>query len=117
MTVPVWAWAVLAAGLIAVAAAEVVLTGRSGQGSFTARSAIRWVVVYVSLAVMFGLVIGLTGGWLAAGQFYSGYLTQYSPSLDNLLIFYLIMNTFAVPPARQPRVLLIGIAVRLVLRS
>jgi tellurite resistance protein TerC len=117
MTVPVWIWAVLAAGLIAVAAAEVMLTGRSRHGSFTARSAIRWVVVYVSLAVIFGLGIGVAGSWLAAGQFYAGYLTEYSLSLDNLFIFYVIMNTFAVPPARQYRVLLMGIGLALVLRS
>jgi len=117
MTVPVWLWAVAAAGLVAVVAAEVVLTGRPGHRSFSTRRAIRWVAVYVSLAVLFGVAIGAVAGWTAAGQFYGGYLTEYSLSLDNLFVFYVIMSWFAVPPARQQRVLLLGIGLALVLRS
>ena len=113
MTVPVWVWAVSAAGLIAAVAAEVVL----GRGSFTPRRAIGWVGVYVSLAVLFGLAVGVTAGWVTAGQFYTGYLTEYSLSLDNLFVFSVIMTWFAVPPARQPRILLLGIGLALVMRS
>ncbi len=117
MTVPTWMWSASATGLIAVVVAEIVLTGRSGRGSFTARAAVGWVAVYVSLAVIFGLGIGITASWVTAGQFYAGYLTEYSLSLDNLFIFYVIMSWFAVPPARQHRVLLAGIGLALVLRS
>ena len=117
MTVPAWMWAALAPGVIMVAAAEIVLTGRPGHGSFTARRALRWAGFYVLLAVVFGLGMGVAAGWVAAGQFYAGYLTEYSLSLDNLFIFYLIMSWFAVPPARQHRVLLLGIGSALVARS
>ncbi len=117
MTVPAWIWPASAAGLIAVVVAEIVLTGRPGAGSFTARRAVSWVAVYVSLAVIFGLGIGITASWVTAGQFYAGYLTEYSLSLDNLFIFYMIMSWLAVPPARQHRVLLAGIGFALVLRS
>ena len=114
MTVPVWVWAASAAGLIAAVTAEIVLTRR---GSFTARQATGWVVVYVSLAVLCGLGIWITAGWVTASQFYAGYLTEYSLSLDNLFVFAVIMTWFAVPPARQPRVLLFGIGLALVLRT
>jgi tellurite resistance protein TerC len=117
MTVPAWVWAASAAGLIAAVAAEVVLTGRPGRGSFTARQAIGWVAVYVSLAVACGLAIGVTAGWVTASQFYAGYLTEYSLSLDNLFVFAVIMTWFAVPAARQPRVLLFGIALALAMRT
>jgi tellurite resistance protein TerC len=117
MMVPAWIWQVSAAGLIAVVVAEIVLTGRSGHGSFTVRSAVSWVAVYVSLAVIFGLAVGLTASWVTAGQFYAGYLTEYSLSLDNLFIFYVIISRFAVPADRQHRVLLLGIGLALVLRS
>ena len=117
MTVPAWLWAVAAGALVAAVAAEIVLTCRPGHGSFTVRRAIRWAAVYVSLAVIFGLALGATAGWPVAGQFYGGYLTEYSLSLDNLFIFYVIMSWFAVPAARQHRVLLLGIALALVLRS
>jgi tellurite resistance protein TerC len=117
MTVPAWVWAASAAGLIAAVAAEVVLTGRPGRGSFTARQAIGWVAVYVSLAVLCGLGIGVTAGWVTASQFYAGYLTEYSLSLDNLFVFAVIMTWFAVPPARQHRVLLFGIGLALAMRT
>ena len=114
VTVPGWVWAVTAAGLIAVVTAEITL---SRHGSFTTRRAVRWIAVYVSLAVLFGLAVGIAAGWLAAGQFYAGYLTEYSLSLDNLFIFYVIMGWFAVPAGRQHRVLLLGIGLALALRS
>ena len=117
MTVPAWMWEVSAAALITVVVAEIVLTARPGRGSFTTRSAVTWVGAYVSLAVIFGVGVGITAGWVTAGQFYAGYLTEYSLSLDNLFIFYVIMGWFAVPHARQHRVLLLGIGLALVLRS
>src|SRR5580700_6249958 len=132
-----WVLAAAAAGLAAAIAAEVLLgrralrsgasgagrsgasgAGRSGaSGAGTTRRAIGWVAVYVSLALLFGLAIGVTAGWVTASQFYTGYLTEYSLSLDNLFIFTVIMAAFAVPAARQPRVLLFGIIAALVLRS
>jgi len=117
MTVPAWIWAVSAAALAVVVVAEIVLTFRDGRGSFTTRGAISWVGIYVSLAVIFGLGVGITAGWVTAGQFYAGYLTEYSLSLDNLFIFYVIMGWFSVAPARQHRVLLLGIGLALALRS
>ena len=117
MIVPVWVWVVTAAGVIAAAVAELTLAGRSRRGSFSTRWAVRWIAVYVSLAVAFGLGVGVVVGWLAAGQFYTGYLTEYSLSLDNLFIFYVIMSRLAVPRTAQHRVLLWGIGLALVLRS
>ena len=89
----------------------------AGPGSLTARQAAGWIAVYVSLAAACGLGIGLTAGWVTAGQFYAGYLTEYSLSLDNLFVFAVIMTWFAVPPARQHRVLLLGIGLALAMRS
>jgi tellurite resistance protein TerC len=116
MTIPVWMW-VAAAVLLAVVAAEIVLSGRPGQGSSRTRQAVVWVGVYVSLAILFGLGLGISSGWTSAGQYYAGYLTEYSLSLDNLFIFYVIMSWLAVPARRQQRVLLYGIGLALVLRT
>jgi TerC family integral membrane protein len=110
-----WVQAVPAAGLVAVVAAEVVLARR--PGTMAVRSAAKWVAVYASLAVLFGLATAVASGWTAAGQFYAGYLTEYSLSVDNLFIFYVIMTRLAVPAARQQRVLMAGIALALVLRT
>jgi tellurite resistance protein TerC len=112
-----WAQAVPAGALAVVAAAEILLTWRAGPGNVTARTAARWAAAYVSLAVLFGFGTAAEAGWTAAGQFYAGYLTEYSLSLDNLFIFYVIMSRLAVPPARQHRTLSAGIALALALRT
>lgn len=117
MTDLAWAQAVPAAGLAVVAAAEVLVARRAGPGTATARAAARWAVAYAALAVLFGLGTAVASGWTAAGQFYAGYLTEYSLSVDNLFIFYVIMTRLAVPPARQHRVLIAGIALALALRT
>src|SRR6201995_2068682 len=120
MIVPVWMW-VAAAILAVVVAAEVVLTRRAARKSpgtpARVRQAVLWVGVYVSLAVLFGLGLAMTSGWEPAGQYYAGFLTEYSLSLDNLFVFYVIMSWLAVPAARQQRGLLYGIILALVLRT
>ena len=115
--IPAWIWAATAAALAATIAAEIAVSVRSGRSSLGMRQAIGWAGVYISLAVLFGIAVGVTGGWPAAGQFYGGYLTEYSLSVDNLFIFYVIMGWFAVPAARQQRVLLLGIGLALALRT
>ena len=124
-TVPVWVWVASAAALLTVIGAEITLTSRPGREVMpsgdpragTTRRAAGWVGVYVALAVACGLAIAVTAGWVTAGQFFTGYLTEYSLSLDNLAVFAVIMAAFAVPPARQPRVLLLGIGLALAMRS
>jgi tellurite resistance protein TerC len=91
-----WVWTAAAAALIAGVAAEIVLTRR---GTYTSCQAAQWIAVYVSLAASCGLGLGVTAGWATASQFYVGYLTEYSLSLDNLFVFTVIMTWFAVPPA------------------
>ncbi len=120
MAVPVWIW-VAAAVLAVVVAAEIMLSGRAGRRPMTdssrTRQAVLWVGVYVTLAVLFGVGLGVSSGWTPAGQFYAGFLTEYSLSLDNLFIFFVIMSWLAVPASRQQRVLLYGIVLALVLRT
>jgi tellurite resistance protein TerC len=51
------------------------------------------------------------------GEFYAGWLTEYSLSIDNLFIFIVIMNKLNVPRELQQSALLIGIVLALVLRG
>ncbi len=81
------------------------------------REATIWVTIYVGLAVLFGLGLTTLVGGTAGGEFFAGWLTEYSLSVDNLFVFLLIMANFAVPRAYQQKVLLIGIAMSLVLRG
>jgi tellurite resistance protein TerC len=81
------------------------------------RSAAIWSVVYVAVALVFGLVLGLLAGWDLGTQFLAGYVVERSLSVDNLFVFVIILSTFAVPAEYQPRALAIGIALALVLRA
>jgi tellurite resistance protein TerC len=78
---------------------------------------ITWVSIYVGAALLFGLGLAVAYGWGTAGQFYAGYLTEESLSLDNLFVFLLIMTRFRVPREAEQKVLLVGISLALVLRG
>ena len=77
----------------------------------------RWSVFYISLALLFGVGIGVTNGWVFGGEYFAGYLTEKALSIDNLFVFLIIMSGFAVPKAYQQKVLMIGIIIALVLRG
>ncbi len=76
-----------------------------------------WVAFYVSLALVFALLMLILAGGEYAGQFVAGWLTEYSLSIDNLFVFVIIMARFAVPPKLQQEVLMIGIVIALILRG
>jgi tellurite resistance protein TerC len=72
---------------------------------------------YIGLAAVFAMLLWVLRDGQYAGQFVAGYLTEYSLSVDNLFIFYVIMSRFAVPRQSQHKVLLVGILIALVLRG
>jgi tellurite resistance protein TerC len=76
-----------------------------------------WTVIWILLAVLFGIGIAVFGGGQASGEFFAGYVTEKSLSVDNLFVFVLIMAKFSVPPQYQSRVLLVGVLIALVLRA
>lgn len=76
-----------------------------------------WVAFYVGLALLFGLAMLLFAGGQASGEFYAGWLTEYSLSVDNLFVFVIIMARFSVPRKYQQEVLMVGIILALVLRG
>ena len=85
-----------------------------------------WTVIYVAVALVFGLTLNFwgpeqtaqavsaDGGWTL--QYLAGYITEKSLSIDNLFVFVLIFSSFAVPRIYQQKVLMIGIMMALVLR-
>jgi len=81
------------------------------------REATGWIAFYVGLAVVFGLALLLLAGVEPATQFYAGWLTEYSLSIDNLFVFLLIMARFKVPRANQQEILMVGIILALVFRG
>ena len=80
------------------------------------REATSWTLGYISLAVVYGLAVWASAGTTYAGQFYAGWLTEWSLSVDNLFVFILILSAFRVPREFQQKALLLGIATALILR-
>ena len=79
----------------------------------TIKEAAGWMIFYVLLACGFGIFLwyawgGLQGKHDHAIEFFAGYITELSLSIDNLFIFALIIGSFKVPRAYQQKVLLIG---------
>ncbi|HEY9522467.1 MAG TPA: TerC family protein [Thermopolyspora sp.] len=117
MDISVWVWAGLIVGLFAVFAVDLWIVDRGEPREFTLRQAGLWVSFYLVLAILFGIGLFIFGGGAPAGEFFAGYLTEYSLSIDNLFIFYVIMARFAVPRVYQHKVLLMGILIALVMRG
>lgn len=76
-----------------------------------------WVSFYVSLALVFGVIMYFVAGLELAGQFVAGWLTEYSLSIDNLFVFIIIMARFKVPKMYQQELLMIGILLALLFRG
>lgn len=116
MNVSHWVWAATLAGLLAIITADLlIITRRPHEPSL--RESTIWVTLYVSLAGVFGLVMWWGYGSVAAAEFYTGWLIEYSLSVDNLFVFMLIMSRFAVPRQYQQKVLMIGIILALLMRA
>jgi tellurite resistance protein TerC len=73
--------------------------------------------LFVGLALVFGLGVWMIAGGEYGGEFFAGWLTEYSLSIDNLFVFIVIMNKLNVPRELQQSALLIGIVLALVLRG
>ena len=116
MHVSSFAWALTLLVLVAILVVDLIVVGRRPHEP-SMREAAAWVGVYVGLAVAFGLILLAAYGGTYSGEFFAGWLTEYSLSVDNLFIFVIIMAQFRVPRIYQQKVLLVGIVLALVMRG
>jgi tellurite resistance protein TerC len=116
LQVPLWIWAATVAALIAAICADLIVSIRR-PGAVRMRDAALWSAAAVALAVGFGTGLALAGHPAASGQFFAGWLTEYSLSVDNLFVFVLLISRSAVPRELHSRVLLLGVALALLLRG
>ncbi|HCT75426.1 MAG TPA: tellurium resistance protein TerC [Micromonosporaceae bacterium] len=116
MNVSALVWGVTLGGLIALLLIDLLIVGRRPhEPSF--KEATGWVVFYVLLACAFGAWIFFNYGSQYGQEFFAGWLTEYSLSVDNLFVFVIIMSRFKVPRICQQKVLLIGIVLALIMRG
>jgi tellurite resistance protein TerC len=83
----------------------------------SAKESTLFIVFYAGLACLFGLLLWQLFSAERATEFFAGWLTEYSLSLDNLFVFVIIMAKFSVPRKYQQEVLMVGVVLALILRG
>jgi tellurite resistance protein TerC len=116
VALPVWFEITTFVGLTVLLLADLAIVARRPHEP-SVKEATLWVSFYVTLALLFGAVLLAVANTDFATQFYAGWLTEYSLSVDNLFVFVIIMARFKVPRALQQEALMVGIIIALVLRG
>ena len=121
MSVSQTEWIVTIAVTIAVLLFDVIVVARKPHEPTMKECAI-YLTGYISLAIAFGIWVAVHHDVSEKGgdfglQFFAGWLTEYSLSIDNLFIFLIIMASFKVPRKLQQEALLVGIIIALVFRG
>ena len=116
MDVPTWVWIATLVVTVAIFTFDLAVVGRRPHEP-TMKECATYLSIYVALALIFGLGVWYTSGGTLALEFYSGWLVEYSLSIDNLFIFIIIMSKFAVPRELQQYALMVGIVMALVMRA
>ena len=114
-------WAVTTVILVGVLALDIFVIARRPHEPSMAEVS-RDLAVFVGLAILFGIGLAVFAEPHAlspnpSAEFFAGWLTEYSLSVDNLFIFIIIMAKFGVPRAYQQTALMIGIVLALVMRG
>jgi tellurite resistance protein TerC len=109
-------WIITLGVTIAVLLFDVVVIGRRPHEPTKRECAIA-LSIYVGLAVLFGIWVWFFHGDQFGLEFFAGWLTEYSLSIDNLFIFLIIMASFNVPKKYQQQALLVGIVLALIFRG
>lgn len=116
LDVPLWAWAATILVIVVLLVVDFVGHVRTPHEP-TLKESATWSIAYVMIAFVFGVAVWVIGGADYGQQYFAGYVTEKSLSLDNLFVFVLIMASFKVPRIYQQKVLLLGIVIALVLRT
>jgi tellurite resistance protein TerC len=109
-------WVIFNIFVLGILALDLLVLHRKAH-AVTLREAAAWSCVWVSLALIFGLGIYFFRGGEKALEFMTGYVIEWSLSVDNLFVFLVIFSYFAVPAIHQHRVLFWGILGALFLRA
>ena len=115
MNVPLWAWAALVLSTIIVIALDLLVISKADR-EMRVRTAIIWTTFWLGIGVAFGFLVGGVWGSRYAGEYWSGFLLEYSLSMDNVFVFIVLFGFFATPASARLRVLTVGILLALALR-
>ncbi|MBI3157670.1 MAG: TerC family protein [Burkholderiales bacterium] len=122
---PAWLWAFFVVAVLAALFVDFVVLKKQGAHAVGVKEALNWSLVWVALSFAFNGLFwwavaqdhGSAVANTKAMEFLTGYLIEKSLAVDNIFVFLMIFTYFAVPPAYQKRVLMIGIIGAIVLRT
>ena len=122
---PPWLWLFFIASVLAALFVDFVVLRKQGAHSVGVHEALKWSLIWVALSLAFNALFGWAvyqehGAAVAqqrSMEFLTGYLIEKSLAVDNIFVFLMIFNYFAVPADFQKRVLMIGIVGAIVLRT
>jgi tellurite resistance protein TerC len=122
---PAWLWAVFILSVLAALFVDFVVLRKQGAHTVSVKEALNWSLIWVALSFLFNGLFwwavaqdhGTATANTKAMEFLTGYLIEKSLAVDNIFVFLMIFTYFAVPPAYQKRVLMIGIVGAIVLRT
>ena len=115
MHVPLYIWLITSAVILGFFVFDFVSHVRTPHEP-SMKEAGGWAAFYMCMATIFGGIVWWLWDAEHGVQFFTGYITELSLSVDNLFVFALIMGAFKIPRAYQQKVLLIGIVMALVFR-
>ncbi|GAB2481422.1 TerC family protein [Luteococcus sediminum] len=116
MDIHLYTWLITVGVMTAVLLFDVLVIGRRPHEPSMKECGI-FVGIFVGLAILFGIGVTYFSGAQYGKEFFAGWLTEYSLSLDNLFIFIIIMAKMKVPRHLQQYALLVGIILALVFRG
>ena len=111
-----WAWLATIGVIVALLLFDILILNRHEHAPTLRRAAME-TIAWVAVGVAFGTVVIASFGSTAGGEWFSGYLIEYSLSIDNVFVWALILAYFKVPAQYQRRVLFWGVFGALVLRA
>jgi tellurite resistance protein TerC len=119
-----WMWVAFFSFIVAMLAMDMFLLGRKTAHPVKTKEALSWVLVWFSLAMIFNFLLWrylahVKGPLIAqqkALEFLTGYIIEKSLSVDNMFVFVMFFNYFAVPSPSQRKVLLYGVSGAILMR-
>src|SRR6266568_1727932 len=115
-TTSIWFWLAFNAGVFVALIVDLVQFKHRGR-ELSMRAAAQRTAIWIVLSLLFNLVVWKIRGPDKALEFLTGYVIEYSLSVDNIFVFVLIFAYFRVPPMAQHRALVWGIVGALVMRG
>lgn len=110
-------WVITIVILLAVLAFDLALAVKNRSKVTSTKEAGIWISIYILGAIIFGATLDTTNNPASHSEFFAGWLTEYSLSVDNVFVFIIILTKLKIDKTQAQLVLLWGIIMALVLRG